>query len=111
MKQSPITLALLSLLLFGIQNRSAAAQSDQNTGGRKIVNRVVPAYPPVARSMNLSGTVKLEALVLPNGNVKSVQVKGGNPLLVQAAQNAVHDWKWEKTDHDSIELVEFKFNP
>ena len=61
--------------------------------------------------MNLSGTVKLEALVLANGNVKSVQVKGGNPLLAQAAQLAIQSWKWEKAERDSTEQVEFRFNP
>ena len=111
MKRSPNALLLLIFLVLGFQNGSAAAQTDQNAGGRKIVNRVVPLYPPIARSMNLSGTVKLEAFVLPNGSVKSVQVRGGNPLLAQAAETAVHEWKWEKTDHDSYELVEFKFNP
>jgi hypothetical protein len=53
----------------------------------------------------------LEALVLPNGTVKSVQVKGGNPLLVQSAQNAIREWKWAKAEHETTELVEFKFQP
>lgn len=65
----------------------------------------------MARTMNLSGTVKLEALVLADGKAKSVQVKGGNPLLAQAAQNAVLQWKWEKSEHESTEAIEFKFNP
>jgi TonB family protein len=76
-----------------------------------VVTKVVPPYPAIARSMNLSGTVKLEALVLANGSVKAVQVKGGNPLLVQSAQRAVQDWKWEKADHESTEQVEFRFHP
>ena len=76
-----------------------------------MVNRVVPAYPAIARSMNLSGAVKLEVLVQPNGSVKLMQVKGGNPLLAQSAQSAVHGWKWEKADHETTELVEFHFNP
>jgi hypothetical protein len=43
--------------------------------------------------------------------VKSVQVKGGNPLLAQSAQNAVREWRWAKADHDSTETLEFKFMP
>jgi TonB family protein len=111
MKRSPLLLVALSFLLFGFQIRSATAQAEESTGDRKVVNKVVPAYPAIARSMNLSGTVKLEALVLANGSVKSVQVKGGNPLLVQSAQRAVQDWKWEKADHESTEQVEFRFHP
>jgi TonB family protein len=68
-------------------------------------------YPQLARTMSLKGTVRLEALVLPNGTVKSVQVKGGNPLLVQSAQNAIREWKWVKAEHETTELVEFKFQP
>ena len=61
--------------------------------------------------MKLSGTVKLDVLVEPAGNVKSVQVKGGNPVLAQSAQNAVRGWKWERADHETTEHVEFYFNP
>jgi TonB family protein len=84
------------------------AQSESN---RKITNKVVPGYPPLARSMKLRGTVKLQALVLASGKVKSIQVKGGNALLVQTAETAVRDWKWEKADHDTTELLQFNFNP
>src|ERR1041385_3141233 len=111
MRRFPLFFALLLLLMIPFRAGIAAAQADQTTGTRKIVNKVVPGYPAMARSLNLSGTVKLEVLVLANGTVKSINVKGGNPLLVQAAQTAVHDWKWEKTEHDSTELVEFRFNP
>jgi outer membrane biosynthesis protein TonB len=88
-----------------------AAQDRQAVSARKVVSKTAPVYPSVARSLNLSGAVKLEVLVQANGNVKTVLVKGGNPVLVQSAQNAVHGWKWEKTDHDSTEQVEFQFNP
>jgi len=43
--------------------------------------------------------------------VKSMQVKGGSPLLGQSAQNAVRGWKWEKGDHETTELVECYFSP
>jgi TonB family protein len=61
--------------------------------------------------MKLSGTVKLEVLVQPNGSVKAAQVKGGNPLLAQSAQNAVRSWKWEKADRQTTEQVECYFSP
>ena len=87
------------------------AQSSDSSSGRKIINKVVPVYPSMARSVRLSGTVKLEVLVLPNGTVKSIQVKGGNPLLAQAAQNAARECRWAKAEHDSTELLEFRFTP
>ena len=65
----------------------------------------------MARGMKLRGTVKLQALVLANGKVKSIQVKGGNALLVQTAETAAREWRWEKADHDTTELLQFKFSP
>jgi hypothetical protein len=50
-------------------------------------------------------------LVQSSGEVKTIQVKGGNPLLVQSAQAAVRAWKWEKAEHESTETVEFHFTP
>jgi outer membrane biosynthesis protein TonB len=61
--------------------------------------------------MKLSGVVKLEVLIQPDGNVKSVQVKGGNPILVQSAQIAIQGWKWEKAYSESTEQVAFHFSP
>ena len=104
-----LVLLLVTSFLLGFPIESGLAQ--QMAAPRKITNKVVPMYPLVARNLNLSGTVKLEAVVLANGELKSVQVKGGNPLLVQSAQNAVHEWKWEKIDHESVETVEFHFHP
>lgn len=111
MKRSPLLLVLLALVISAFQIGRASAQDDETTSSRKVVAKVVPKYPDIARSMNLTGTVKLAALVLANGTVKSVEVKGGNPLLVQSAERAVQEWKWEKADHESTEDVEFRFHP
>jgi TonB family protein len=111
MKYSAVFILVVLGVLVGAQPKACFAQDEQRTGARKVVNRVVPAYPAIARSMNLSGAVKMEVLVQPNGSVKLIQVRGGNPLLAQSAQSAVHGWKWEKADHETTELVEFHFNP
>ena len=87
------------------------AQQDQTETTRKIVNRVLPHYPEMAHSMNLRGIVKAEALVAPNGTVKSVDVKGGHPVLVQAAQHAIYKWKWAPASHETRELIEVRFDP
>lgn len=107
-----LTLALISLLVIPIASVAAEGDAPEQTQTtRKVTNRVVPGYPAMARPLALTGTVKLEALVLPNGAVKSIQVIGGNPLLVQSAQNAIREWKWEKAEHETSELVEFHFHP
>lgn len=82
---------------------------DHVEGARKVVSRVAPQYPSLARSMNIQGTVKADVLVAPNGIAKSVEIKGGHPLLVQSAQNALREWKWEPAPHETHEIIELKF--
>jgi TonB family protein len=106
------TTATFGVVLLAVifANVSAPAQEEE-APARKVVNRVVPNYPEMARVMNLKGSVKVDALVAANGTVKTVVVKGGNPVLVQAAENAIRKWKWQPAAHETVEPVEFKFDP
>jgi len=101
------------LVLFGlfVHTPPSLAQQEQADGARKIVSRVMPRYPEMARTMNIRGSVKAEAVVKPNGVVKAVDVKGGHPVLVRAAQEAIYRWKWEPSAHETREPIEVKFDP
>lgn len=105
------SLAALFLVLSMSLAPFANAQDAETSGTRKVVTRVTPSYPTIARNLNLSGTVRLEVTVTPSGTVKSVQLLGGNPLLAQSAETAVREWKWEKSDHETVEHVEAQFKP
>ncbi len=85
--------------------------TQESSARRRLVNQTAPVYPPLARNMALQGTVKVEAVVAPDGTVKDVQIKGGHPVLAQAAVNTVRAWKWEAAKSESHELVEVKFSP
>ena len=61
--------------------------------------------------MNIRGTVKLLALVAPNGTVKKIDVVGGHPLLTQSAVTAVGHWKFEPGPKETKESIEIKFDP
>jgi TonB family protein len=90
---------------------SQSPAQESSEGVRKLVVKIMPQYPSTARSFHISGTVKVDALVAPNGTVKSIEVKGGHPLLAQSAENAVRHWKWEPAAHETHETVELRFNP
>jgi TonB family protein len=109
MKSLFVVVVLTSL--FGGGQTLALAQSVQSTGARKVIRQVVLQYPFLARQMSLSGTVRLEAVVTADGEVKTIRVEGGHPLLVQPALSAVRAWKWQKSDHETTELLEFAFKP
>ena len=105
---SVVFLTIASGLLILSPQRSQAQQADSV---RKLVERTPAPYPPLARAMALQGTVKLEVLVSPDGTVKETQIKGGHPVLAQAAVNSVRRWKWEPATHETHETVEVKFTP
>jgi TonB family protein len=99
---------VLVVIMIGL---TTAAWSQDADTARKLLAHSSPSYPPLARSMSLAGTVKLQATVAANGTVKSIEVKGGNPLLAQSALFTVREWKWEKSEHESVERVEIHFTP
>ena len=76
-----------------------------------MVSRVMPVYPELARRTNISGTVKLDAVIAPDGKVKATDVIGGNPILVQAAVDAVRKWRFEAAAQQTKERIELKFSP
>jgi TonB family protein len=85
------------------------AQQDEIT--RKVKSKVAPAYPELARRMAISGVVKVQVVVAPNGAVKSTKVVGGHPLLVNAAVDAVKKWRFDSASEETTGVVEFKFDP
>ncbi len=108
MRQGTVGAVLLAAsLLFA--PAQACAQDSTPEGARKVLTRTPVEFPTIAKTMNLHGTVKLEVQVAPNGAVKNMSVKGGHPMLVQAALNAVGRWKFEPAPHETKEDVEIKF--
>jgi TonB family protein len=78
---------------------------------RRAKTKVQPVYPDLARKMNITGTVKVEVVVAPNGTVKDAKVVGGHPVLAGAALEAVKKWRFEPAAMESSGVVDFKFEP
>ena len=77
---------------------------------RKVKTRTTPLYPELAKRMNVAGKVKIEVVITPDGRVKSTRVVGGHPLLVQACQDAVKEWKFVAAPEETTQVVEFEFH-
>lgn len=61
----------------------------------RLLRRVNPVYPDMARRTHIGGTVVLKAVIRPDGNVGAVEVVSGRPQLLRAAIDAVRQWRYE----------------
>jgi hypothetical protein len=74
----PYRAATLVLSLGAIVFSAAPSiAQEQPETTRKIITKVIPVYPELANKMQIRGTVRVEAVVAPNGKVKFTQVIGG----------------------------------
>ena len=109
-----IAAALLALItvvgtLSVCRAGAQAAQNDEIT--RRAKTKVQPSYPDLARKMSITGTVKIEVTVAPNGSVKEARIVGGHPVLANAALDAARKWRFEPAPAESSGVIEFKFEP
>jgi TonB family protein len=54
-----------------------------------------PTYPELARETHVEGRVSLACIIGRDGSVLKIEVKKGHPLLIQAATDAVAQWKFK----------------
>lgn len=61
----------------------------------KLVKEVNPVYPLGAKANGVQGTVKLHIIVAKDGSVRKIELVSGDPQLVQAAIDAVKEWRYQ----------------
>ena len=99
------TAVVVFLSAFGFAQSGTTDESNC-----KVKTRTTPLYPELAKRMNVAGKVKIEVVITPDGRVKSTRVVGGHPLLVQACQDAVKEWKFVAAPEETTQVVEFEFH-
>jgi len=103
----------LALLLGGsaiLPAKASAQDASSEASKRKVRSKVVPEYPTLAKQMNVTGKVKIEATIAADGHVLTTKIVGGSPLLVNAALDALKKWRFEPASRDTTEVIEFEFN-
>ncbi|MBV9183760.1 MAG: energy transducer TonB [Acidobacteria bacterium] len=93
----------LCILLLAMAVGTGAEQD------RKLIKKVDPEYPAIAKKLSLQGTVRVEITIATEGTVKSVVTLGGNPILVQAVEEAVKQWKYSSGPEETKKTLDFKF--
>ncbi len=68
-----------------------------NVIAARIMNRINPVYPPLARQTRINGTVRLHAIISKDGSIQQLEVLSGHPLLQQSALDAVRQWRYQPT--------------
>lgn len=94
------------LLVFSLGAMSASGQE-----ARKAVVQPTPVYPEIGRQFRISGTVKVQVMVAPDGQIKETKVLGGHPLLAEAALAALKKWRFAPSNAETTQMLEFNFKP
>jgi len=59
-----------------------------------LLNKVEPQYPQMAKIAHVQGDVVLQALISKNGSIENLRAVSGHPILIQAAMEAVRQWRY-----------------
>lgn len=115
--KTSISLCCVFLSLASLSGRAARGQVSETgppASHRVKVSEVVASsliaqktpmkYPDAARNSGVQGTVVLNVVVSETGDVKNVTVVSGDPLLAQAAADAVKQWKYKPYTVDGVPM-------
>ncbi|HET9789825.1 MAG TPA: energy transducer TonB [Candidatus Angelobacter sp.] len=74
-----------------------------------LVRKIDPLYPHAAVLAHISGAVQLHAFIGKDGTIQSLSVVSGNPLLAQAAVDAVRQWRYKPymLNDEAVEVETF----
>jgi protein TonB len=63
----------------------------------KLLRKVIPVYPAIARAARISGIVRLIGTIGKDGAIRNLQLVSGHPMLARAALDAVQQWIYKPT--------------
>ena len=103
-------LALVAAAVFS-SSFAVAQQANVEESKRKVKTKSSPIYPDLARRLGIAGKVRIEIVVGTDGRIKNSRAVGGHPVLVQACQDALRDWRFEPAPEETTQIIEFEFRP
>ena len=63
----------------------------------KLVRKIIPEYPSIAKTARISGVVHLIGTIAKDGTIRNLQLVSGHPMLARAAIEAVQQWVYRPT--------------
>jgi TonB family protein len=112
---SPVRNQLFAALLCAVMVSPLVSGQQKNDDGIRLhcklldahATKIVrPTYPELARETRVEGRVSLTCIIGRDGSVQKIEVKKGHPLLIQAATDAVAQWKFKPLvlDGQAVEI-------
>lgn len=108
--------ALVMLAAFAVAQDSPPKHLRVSSGVAEtlIKHKVTPQYPRKAREQGIQGDVILQATIDTKGNLVNLKAVQGDPILVEAAVDAVKKWRYrpyilngEPVDVDTTIKIQF----
>jgi len=69
-----------------------------------LVHQVEPVYPAVAKETRVQGSVTLHVVIAKDGSPRMISLVSGDPLLVDAAVDAVQQWRYQQSRLNNVPI-------
>jgi protein TonB len=71
-----------------------------------LLRKIDPIYPPMAKVAHIQGDVLLQAVISKTGTIENLRAVSGHPILIQAALDAVRQWKYKpyQLNNEAVEV-------
>jgi TonB family protein len=96
LRQLPFFLAFLCVACLG--NAQQVIEPSVAIGHQ--ISHKTPVYPPIAKAAQATGVVVLQLTISPTGDVSSVKLISGPPMLNGSAQEAAKHWTYRPFEVD-----------
>ena len=68
-----------------------------NVQAKQMIRKISPTYPPDARARGIQGTVRMTALIGPDGKILFLRPESGPTELIPGSMEAVRQWRYKPT--------------
>jgi hypothetical protein len=68
-----------------------------NAQAKQSIRKISPTYPPDARARGIQGTVRMTALIGPDGKILFLRPESGPTELIPGSMEAVRQWRYKPT--------------
>lgn len=105
-----IVVVVMILLASSKDSMVRGAANRPVAGERELITRVNPDYPAAVKAANLGGVVRVQAVVAPDGTVRTIQLLQGDLLLGESAMRAIRQWKYAPAATDETLTMKIEFD-